>query len=274
MAAHPTSNDESPDELRRRLAETEKALAAAQTKLARKLKLAATVHKSLLPKPVRHERIHVDVRYVPVEEVGGDYCQVGFSGPDTCYVTMCDVTGHGIGPALLATRVSSHVRHGIVHGFEPCDIVRSLNQFIYDHFEETYLYLTFVVARIDLERRRITWSGAGHPSPLLIHAGDQTVQPLVSQNLMIGTLRECLAPEPQHTLHLEPGDRLLFYTDGLTETANADGGFLGTTGLGEVAARAGSVALFDLADHVLDWIARYQHGPTTDDKTLIVAELQ
>ncbi|MFH1918914.1 MAG: PP2C family protein-serine/threonine phosphatase [Planctomycetota bacterium] len=274
MTEHPMSNDESPEQLRRRLAEAERALAAARAKFKRQLKLAATVHKSMLPQPVRHERIHVDVRYVPVDEVGGDYCQVHFPDGETCYIAICDVTGHGIGPALLATRVSSEVRQNIVYGREPRDIVRSLNRFICDEFEETYLYLTFVVARIDLERRRITWSGAGHPSPLLIRAGGQTVQPLVSQTLMIGTLRECLAREPQHTVDLEPGDRLLFYTDGLTETANADGGFLGTAGLGDVAARAKSVGLFDLADHLLDWIARYQHGPTTDDMTIIVAEIQ
>src|SRR3990170_2384727 len=100
-------HDERVEHLCRRLAETEQALLDAQTKLQRQLKLAATVHRSLLPRPVRHERIHVDVRYVPVEGVGGDYCQVDFCDRQTCYITICDVTGHGIGSALLATRVSN-----------------------------------------------------------------------------------------------------------------------------------------------------------------------
>jgi len=264
---------ETEEELRRRLSEAERALEVALTRRKRELCLAAKVHDSMLPKPVRHDRIRLDVRYVPVDEVGGDYCQARFSDWETLYVTVCDVTGHGIGPALLASRVSSEVRYGIVYGREPFEIVRSLNRFIFGHFGETYLYLTFIAAQIDLVRRRVTWSGAGHPSPLLVRRDGSAVQLLESQNLMVGIVDDCLATEPQHRLDLEPGDRLLFYTDGLTETTNAEGRLLGTGGLSRIAVEAMSLDLFDTADHILDRVARYQHGPTTDDMTLIVTEI-
>jgi serine phosphatase RsbU (regulator of sigma subunit) len=240
----------------------------------RQLELAARIHRSLLPGSVRHAGIHVDVRYLPIEEVGGDYCQVRFSDPETCYVTMCDVTGHGIGPALLATRASSQVRQGIVYGRPPRDIVRSLNKFIYDDFVETGLYLTFIATRIDLERRTITWCGAGHPSPLLIRSRESRVDLLESQNPLIGVLDDLLQDDPEHTLELEPGDRLMFYTDGITETADAAGRQLGMGGLARIALEAAPLELFGVADHVLDVVGRYQHGPTTDDKTLIVAEIR
>jgi sigma-B regulation protein RsbU (phosphoserine phosphatase) len=268
------SDDLTVDQLRKRLEESERALEISQLRLKRQLELAASVHDSLLPDPVRHERILVDVRYVPVEEVGGDYCQVRFSDWETCYVTICDVTGHGIGPALLATRVSSEVRYSIVYGREPYEVLRSLNRFIFEFFEETNLYLTFFVARIDLTRHRVTWSGAGHPSPLLIRRGGASVQELESQNLVVGIMEDCLSEEPQHSLDVAPGDRLLVYTDGLTEAADAEGRLLRTEGLSRIAADAVSLDLFDTADHILGKVARFQHGPTTDDMTLIVAEIQ
>ena len=91
------------------------------------------VHRSLLPQPVRHHRLQVDVRYLPYDDIGGDYCQVRFVDSDTCYITMCDVVGHGVHAALLATRVSSEVRHWILERRAPSDIVRLLNRFIFGY---------------------------------------------------------------------------------------------------------------------------------------------
>ncbi len=236
------------------------------------LNLAAKIHRTLLPQPLRNDRIEVDVRYVPFEKVGGDYCQVRFFDKDTCYITMCDVVGHGVQGALLATRVSSEVRHWILEGQPPRTIVQLLNSFIYDHFTETGMFLTFIASRIDLERRQITWSGAGHPSPLLIRSDGTTVERLPSQNLIIGVQEECLDDKPEHTLSLNPGDRLVFHTDGLTETADSTGKQLGIDGLASLATVAMCVELFDMADQILGQVTEY--GPTTDDRTLIVAEIK
>jgi serine phosphatase RsbU (regulator of sigma subunit) len=236
------------------------------------LNLAAKIHRTLLPQPLRNDRIEVDVRYVPFEKVGGDYCQVRFFDKDTCYITMCDVCGHGVQGALLATRVSSEVRHWILQGQPPQTIVQMLNSFIHDHFVQTGTCLTFIASRIDLERHEITWSGAGHPSPLLVRSDGTTVERLPSQNLIIGVQEECLHDEPEHTLSLNPGDRLVFHTDGLMETADSTRTQLGIDGLASLASVAMCVGLFDMADQILDQVAEY--GTVDDDRTLIVAEIK
>ena len=269
----PEANDEELKALRLRVVELERQLELAQGQRKWKLELAAKVHRSLLPKPVRHERICVDARYLPIEDVGGDYCQVRFSDRATCYITMCDVMGHGVGPALLATRISSEVRYGILYRREPSDIVRSLDGFLREHFSETELYLSFVAARIDVENRMLTWSGAGHPSLLLLRAGQDKAEELHSQNPLIGLGVDASKGFRQESVSLLPRDRLLLYTDGITETANAAEQQLGVNGLARIALAAKSLGLFDVADFVLHEVTRYQHGATTDDKTLIVAEV-
>ena len=79
------------NQLREEVGAAKRALAGKQRESVLQLEIAAQVHRSLLPSPIRHPRINVDVRYLPIEAVGGDYCQVRFPGPSSCYVTMCDV---------------------------------------------------------------------------------------------------------------------------------------------------------------------------------------
>lgn len=261
------------DALLLRITELERALETSEQRQQWRLDLAAQNHRSLLPHPVRHDRISVDVRYQPIEEVGGDYCQVRFPDFNTCYVTMCDVTGHGVGAALLATRVSSEVRHAILAKQEPVEIVQMLNEFLDDHFSEAHLYLTFFAAKIDLAQRRVTYSGAGHPSPLLLRRANQEVEPLASQSPLVGVMRDALGDEPQHAVDFGPGDRLIFYTDGITETENEAHKQLGVVGLAQIGLDTFDLDLFETLDAMLQRIDAYQFGPATDDKTILIAEM-
>ncbi len=238
------------------------------------LQIAARVHESLLPCPVRHPQIDIDTRYVPVERVGGDYCQVLFPTESCCYVTMCDVTGHGIGPALLATRVSSEVRRLVLDRLRPMDIVQALNAFIFEHFHDTGLQLSFLAAQLDLRRGVLTYSGAGHPGTLLIRQGSEAIEVLESRNLLIGVDEQCLSDRPESTQEVNQGDRILFFTDGLTETMDPNRQMLGTDGLARIATITCSGTIFDMADCILERVAAFRSGPPQDDMTLIMAELK
>ena len=236
--------------------------------------LAAKVHRSLLPSPVRHPQIDVDVRYLPVDNVSGNYCQVRFPVPTICYITICEVRGHGITPSLLATRVSSEVKHFISDRLRPMAIVRELNEFIYENFQDVNVSLSFIAAQIDLDHRTISYSGAGHPGVLLLPSEGGRVCSLDSQNSLIGVSESCLSEEPEHTRALAEGDRLLFYTSGLLRAADAEGRPFGQAGLEQIASDVLSVGTFAMADLILEEVARFRNGRPKTDKTLIVAEIK
>lgn len=155
----------------------------------------------------------------------------------------------------------------------PVDLVQSLQRFMVEHFQHAELFLTFLAARIDFDRREITWSGAGHPGPLLLRQG-RVPQQFNSQNMPLG-LDLPDAPEMrQDTVPVQPGDRLLFFTDGLYEVADVRGRQLGLDGFGRLAQSMMGHELFEVADHVFQQVQPYQHAPDTDDQTLVVAEIR
>ncbi|MBP86468.1 MAG: hypothetical protein CMJ64_07110 [Planctomycetaceae bacterium] len=249
-------------------------LAAARETEDFNMQLASRVHRSLLPSPIRHPRIDVDVRYSPVETLSGDYCQVRFPDPSSCYVTMCQVRGPGVAPALLATRVSSEVRHLILDCLRPAEIVRSLNEFIYDHFHGANMSLSFLAAQIDLDHKTIIYSGAGNATVLHLRTPAGVVGRLESQNKVIGLQKECLGKEPERTRSLDAGDRLLFFTGALPQSIDATDERSGKHQLEQLATDAVSSGLFDMADKILDQVSQHHDGPPKKGTTLIDAEIK
>ncbi len=248
---------------------------AAQQRIERHLNIASQVHRSLLPSQIKHPQIDVDVKYIPLETVGGDYCQVLFPDPSACYITMCEAGGHGVVAALLATRISSEVRHFVRDRLAPVAILRALNAFLYESFASTGLSPSFLATRIDLENRTVSYSGSGQLNALVLNAADGHAQRLDCQNRLLGIEENCLSAEPEHTRILASGDRLVMYSDGLNDMTSPAGETLGQTRVEAIAVESRSVGLFEMADYILDRAAAFRDGrPPEDDVTLIVAEIK
>ena len=189
-------------------------LEAKQAKTDQDLNLAAVVQQSMLPAPVTKDRLEVHVANVPIGQIGGDYVNVQFANHDVVYLSICDVSGHGIASAMLATRIDSHVKTLVQDGMSPRDILSGLHNFIFRHFSDAELFFTFFCSRIDLVTRRMTWAGGGHPAAVVLH-GNGVTEHLPSQNALLGVFDGCVSAEGQDEMQLFPGDTLVMYTDGL-----------------------------------------------------------
>lgn len=261
--------------LRKEVAEANEHLYDAKRRLREQLQFAARVHRTLLPTAVEHARVHVDVRYLPLDTLSGDYFQVRFPDDKSlCYMTMCHVTGDGIAPALLASRISSEARHYIEEEYCPSDMVHALNCFIYEYFRDIEMEVTFMVARIQLDQRTITYSGAGHPGGLVLRPGEGLLHQLVSQHCSIGVNPEILVRESESTLPLAIGDRLLLVSEGVMQTHNAEHEQLGQNRLARIALGAMSCGVYQMLDVMVGDVCKFCGGPVGKDIAIIVAEIK
>jgi len=182
---------------------------------------------------------------------------------------------------LAAEVVSSQIRSLLrrqvdltfSHGVEPVQIIHDLNRLVHTEFQPLGMLLTFLVALVDSEEETITWSGAGHPPAILQCCSAHHMKRLVSQNIILGATEDCILGEGQETLPIHKGDRVIFYTDGIIESSDANGKMLGIEGLQQIIQEHYESPQADLADQVLA-TARQGSGFTeTDDMSLILLDV-
>ena len=247
---------------------------AQQRQIETDLALAQTVHASLIPRSFHDHRMHIHVQYVPVQSVGGDYADIVAAGDDLYYTIIFDISGHGIAPALLANRVSGEIHRMLARRPPPADLLAEVNAFLLQHFNETGLYLTFFCCRYDMKSRTLTYSGGGHlPAVLLRKEGRVRSELLRSQNGILGAFEHAMSRQPQTSIEIRPGDKVVLFTDGIVEAGQSLG--IPMTLPGVVALYE---SLFDFApgrfsEIVIDQITHRMGTALDDDITLLITEV-
>ncbi|CAN5857574.1 hypothetical protein BH23PLA1_BH23PLA1_03120 [soil metagenome] len=241
----------------------------------KELEQARQIHESLLPTSFSHPLADVAVHFRPRDWLGGDYCQV-IQDDRSLYLTICDVTGHNVGSAMLAARVSMVVRGLAEACLSPQAIVERLDDFFHRYYAShaESLFLSFLACRIDLDDLSLTYSAAGHPGPIVVSAGAKEGKQLRTQNLLIGVERSCLIEPAENTIHLEPGDRIALFTDGVTDASRDNSGPIGRIGLESLLLQHAKLSVFQLSDGIMETLDDESCEALQDDRTLILVELK
>ena len=274
------------DNLESTVAERTACLAAANERMNRDLESAAEVQKTFLPRhPPNLPGVHFAWSFTPCDELAGDMLDICKLDSRHVGVWVVDVCGHGVAAALVSVTLSrllstlngpesSLLRqtNGSANGgrLPPQDIAHFLNgQFAID--PETMRYFTFLYGILDVETREFRYVSAGHPGPVLItHEGESRILPMSPP--AIGIL-----PKPEfveHRVTLSPGDRLYLYTDGITESTNAEEEEFGRERMTEILNINRSMPLQQSIEYLMEELEEFSHGKhPADDLSLVAVEV-
>ena len=201
----------------------------------------------------------------PCRTVGGDYYDFAVED-DRLLLALGDVSGKGTGAALLMTVLRAAVR-GLWTQPILAEAVARINRTVCQNVPSNK-YITFVMARLDPAAGRLEYVNAGHNPPLLIRSGGE-VERLEEGGTVLGMFEA--TPYAIGTAQLRPGDTLLVFSDGVTETWNDKEQEFGEKGLVEVAVRGRGLEAEKLQDEILKALDDFAAGAkATDDRTLIV----
>jgi len=243
-----------------------------QQEIERELALAARVQRSLAPQGLLWGPFAVETHYMPVSSIGGDFGLVTPLGGDALNLLVCDVTGHGISSALIANRIYTESLHLLEDSVLPGDMLRRLNDFVLQHIRVSGFYFSLAIARLHDHQRRLSFASAGHPPAFWATPGGE-IRRLESRSMVLGMLEQAVAADPCEEIQLTAGDRLVLYTDGLTEVFDQRGEMLGLDGLEEAVRETARRPFDQMTQGILDSVSAWRHGPITDDVSLVLVEV-
>jgi len=243
-----------------------------QMEIEAELSLAARVQESLAPRNLVWNDVSVETYFRPAYTIGGDFGVVFPHSNEALTVLICDVSGHGISSALMANRIYSEALHQLELKASPGNLLRHLHEFVHDRLATDAFYLTMAAVNFTNRGRRATFAAAGHPPAMLVSNGG--VRLFNSQNGILGCLAETVPSDCSDEIELAPGDRLVLYTDGLTEVFNSREDLLGVDGLKTLVGQSAERALPEMRQAILDGVAAWSQRPLADDVSLVIVEVR
>ncbi len=208
--------------------------------LENEINLAREIQQALQPLKIPSRTLYMDgqVRsahfhhiYMPSTGVAGDCFAVFPVGDTGIGMLICDVMGHGVRAALIASMLRGLMEQAASLADTPALLLSSLNRQLYRIFSQSNLtmFTTACYVYLDLELKRLTLSSAGHPAPLVIDGDQRAYLPAIPRSIALGLMDN--SPFRETEIPLQAGMKLMLYTDGLTEAKNAADEELGTARL-------------------------------------------
>jgi sigma-B regulation protein RsbU (phosphoserine phosphatase) len=244
----------------------------AREELKRYGELLLTIQRSILPQHLPGiPGLDLAVHFADADGVGGDFYDVHPVGPDRWAIVIADVAGHGLAAAALLAMV--HALSSSIRVQEPAPSPGAALSLVNRPLATRYLadsgqFVTAFIGQFDAQTQVLTYASAGHPYPRLIR-GDSLLRLDAAGAMPLGVSETSVYEEA--SVLLLPGDRLVLFTDGITESTNAAHELFGEQRLDAVLRTSASTAA-ELLQRVVDSVQTFRaHQPAGDDETCLVA---
>src|SRR5262244_3613133 len=202
----------------------------------------------------------------PAGELAGDYYDIRPMTTERVLLCIGDVAGKGAPAAIVMANLQAAVKALAEEDLSPLDLCRRVNRVLCENCE-TGRFVTFFCAVLDTSDRTLRYVNAGHNPPIVAKPNGSMLR-LGDGGPVLGEFPDWSAAQGE--IQLSAGDRLILYTDGITEAANTAGDEYGAERLGALACAYRHESATDLHARVMADAIRFAGGPFADDATLLV----
>jgi sigma-B regulation protein RsbU (phosphoserine phosphatase) len=237
----------------------------------REYERAREIQEALLPKDIpQRAGYRISGIWQPARSIGGDYYDVIPVGERHLGLVIADVSGKGVTAALLMSNLQAAVKAFIADHAEPADLTGRVNRMICGNIAPAK-FITFFYGLLDVESGRLLYTNAGHNPPLLVRQDSSSVA-LDAGGPVLGVFRS--AAFEQGETRLRPGDRLVLYTDGVSEAFDESQEEFGEDRLRSVIADHRGEDARELQMKIMRTVTGFCRGDFHDDATLLVVAVE
>lgn len=236
------------------------------------LDIARKIQASILPKTMQAGRLVAHIYYNPLATVSGDYYDFVELGDGSIAIFIGDASGHGVPAAFITVMAKVYFTSLVEKIDEPSKLLSAMNERMATYFSGSGLYLTAFYLRIFPDGRAV-YCNALHPDPIILRAGGAT-DLLKPTGFYVGMMKKVFREYKDEEIHLHSGDRIILYTDGLTEALNEAAEVFSPERFVQTTANLRNAPSGEMIQNTLKEVAEHTAGAARqDDETLIVIEI-
>lgn len=260
------------EELRKKNQELEtlnEEMNARNVEIEKELDIAANLQRCLFPAVLPEiDRFDLALKFRPVEKVSGDFFDFIFYDRDLFAFVFADVSGHGVPAALYSAMVKTAISSVRTSGPVPSEFMGEVNSFLIGSQKRmSYNYVTIFYGLFDLAAGSLTYCNAGIPSPAVMRA-DGSYQFLDPNSPFVGIFENSVYRN--ESVKIVPGDRLIFYTDGVFELTGSNDRIMGQGVFLELLKSLGNLDIHELVEKIFERVMEFSGTQRPgDDITLI-----